>query len=78
MRETLLQQGVELMLYGMGTVFVFLTILVAATSIMSTLITRFSADEAAPAAALTTDSTEDKKRLAIIAAAIHAHRSRQK
>jgi oxaloacetate decarboxylase gamma subunit len=41
MEPTLLDQGVELMLYGMGTVFVFLAILVVATISMSALVQRF-------------------------------------
>ena len=42
MKQTLIEQGISLMLYGMGTVFVFLTILVFATSLMSKLAARFS------------------------------------
>ena len=37
MESNLLAQGTQLMLVGMGTVFVFLTALVAATSLMSSL-----------------------------------------
>lgn len=36
------------MLYGMSTVFVFLTILVFATTLMSRLVSRFSPEEASP------------------------------
>lgn len=38
MQSSLLEQGLNLMLYGMGTVFVFLTLLVFATSLMSWLV----------------------------------------
>jgi oxaloacetate decarboxylase gamma subunit len=38
----LLLQGVELMLVGMGTVFVFLTLLVLATQAMSRVVMRMS------------------------------------
>lgn len=38
------------MLYGMGTVFVFLTVLVFATLLMSRLIGRFGSEEPAEAA----------------------------
>ena len=44
MNTTLLEQGVELMLVGMGTVFVFLTTLVAATALMSRIVGRFASD----------------------------------
>lgn len=40
MPPTLLDQGLMLMLVGMGTVFVFLTILVAAMSLMAWLVNR--------------------------------------
>jgi oxaloacetate decarboxylase gamma subunit len=73
--ENLIQQGVELMVYGMGTVVIFLTLLVGATSLMSALVERFSpavpepaSGEAAPVA--------DKTLVAVISAAIHKHRSR--
>lgn len=38
MKETLITQGVDLMLFGMGTVFVFLTALVGITSLMSYIV----------------------------------------
>ena len=42
MQDTLIDQGFSLMLYGMGTVFVFLTILVFATGFMSKLVNKFA------------------------------------
>lgn len=45
MQESLIDQGVSLMLYGMGTVFVFLTILVFATGLMSNIVRRLSTPE---------------------------------
>lgn len=44
MQESLLQQGVDLMVYGMGTVIVFLTLLVIATGIMSRIMLRYFPD----------------------------------
>lgn len=41
MQPTLIDQGLNLMLFGMGTVFVFLTVLVFATILMSRLVSRF-------------------------------------
>ena len=38
MNANLIDQGLNLLIYGMGTVFVFLTILVGATALMSKLI----------------------------------------
>lgn len=45
MQETLIDQGLNLMLYGMGTVFVFLTILVFATGLMSRIVARFAVED---------------------------------
>ena len=68
MQSQLLEQGFELMLAGMGTVFVFLTCLVAATTVMSVLVRRFSPVEA-PAYDTVTD-----EEVAAITAAITRHR----
>lgn len=50
MQTNLIDQGLNLMLYGMGTVFTFLTLLVFATTLMSSLIKRFApvAEQADP------------------------------
>jgi sodium pump decarboxylase gamma subunit len=42
MQPSLIDQGLTLMLVGMGTVFVFLTILVAAMSTMAFLVRRLT------------------------------------
>lgn len=67
MQPTLLDQGLTLMLVGMGTVFVFLTVLVAAMSLMAVIVARFLP---APVDAGVTDS-----EVAAITAAIAEHRS---
>ena len=81
MDGSLIDQGLELMLFGMGTVIVFLTMLVFATGTMSNLVLRFSPPEEdhAPtaAAATTSGSGPDATTFAVIAAAIHKHRSRR-
>ncbi len=73
MEPSLIEQGVELMLFGMGTVIVFLTLLVFATSAMSALVLRFSPPAEPPASP---PPVKDGTLLAVIAAAIHKHRSR--
>ena len=45
MQNTLVQQGIELMLFGMGTVFIFLALLVVVTTVMSALVERLSKPE---------------------------------
>ncbi len=65
------------MLLGMGTVFVFLTILVIVTAIMSALVQKYGAvqpaDLTSPGAP---GQLDEATLLAVISAAIHAHRSK--
>lgn len=68
----LVSEGLTLALYGMGTVFVFLTLLVLATMTMSWLVAQ---QETAVTAALPADSA-DARTMAAITAAIHRHRNR--
>ncbi|MGE0623142.1 MAG: OadG family protein [Pseudomonadales bacterium] len=69
MTETPIVQGLELMVAGMGTVFVFLTVLVFATSGMSALVRRFVP------APTTEESGVSEEEVAAITAAIHRHRN---
>lgn len=64
--DSVLMQGFDLMIVGMGTVFAFLGLLVAAMTIMSRAAIRFHG-AAAPA-----DATEEE--IAAIGAAITRHR----
>ena len=66
MQDDLINQGLTLMLAGMGTVFVFLTTLVIAMSIMSRLVMRLQPAQTAA------EVTDDE--VAAIGAAITAHR----
>jgi oxaloacetate decarboxylase gamma subunit len=66
MKETLMEQGLTLMLAGMGTVFVFLTTLVAAMTVMSLVVRRAQATSSGPS----------DEEVAAISAAIEAHRGR--
>lgn len=66
MPSSLLEQGVMLMLVGMGTVFVFLTVLVAGMSLMAFVVGRLL-----PAAV---DGVASDEEIAVITAAIARHR----
>ena len=78
MNQLLIDQGVELMTYGMGTVFVFLTLLVCATTLMSTLLGKFSASETvSPKQPVKNKDEIDSHVIAAITAAIKLHRSRK-
>lgn len=43
--QPLLQQGLDLMIFGMGTVFIFLAVLVAVTTLVSVVIRYFFSDD---------------------------------
>lgn len=82
MQDNLIDQGISLMLFGMGTVFVFLTVLVFATSMMSRVVNRLSpeetsAEKAAPLPSLDTQtSSTNPNTIEAIKLAIKAHRAR--
>ncbi|MDJ0878726.1 MAG: OadG family protein [Halieaceae bacterium] len=71
MQQDLISQGLELTLFGMGTVVVFLTLLVFVTSGMSAFIARFFPPPPPP---IVEASAIDARVLAVIAAAVHQHR----
>jgi oxaloacetate decarboxylase gamma subunit len=77
----LMSDGVELMLVGMGIVFLFLAMLVIAINMMSWLIQRFfpgtPATSTIPVFPLIA-SGPDKSTVAAITAAVHQYRSRHK
>lgn len=79
MSPTLFEQGVEIMLFGMGTVIAFLTLLVIAMGLMSRLLTYFypaanppALSAAAPAPGA--PQRESDELLVVITAAVHRHR----
>ena len=67
MENEIFDQGVTLMLAGMGTVFTFLTVLVASMAVMTRAIMFFQRRAA------TTDANEEE--VAAISAAITKHRN---
>ena len=75
----LMSKGIELMLAGMGIVFLFLTMLVLAINLMSSLIQRFFPEAPNLVGTVTTSSSGiDKNIVAAITAAVHQHRSKNK
>ena len=79
MQQDIVGQGVELMLYGMGTVVVFLALLVVATTAMSAFVGRYfpEAEKAAVAAGKSVSAPADNELVAVISAAVHQHRGRK-
>ncbi|MCJ8339305.1 MAG: OadG family protein [Pseudomonadales bacterium] len=80
MEESLISQGLSLMVFGMGFVFVFLTLLVGVTMLMSKLVVKFAPVAVAPLkkvrrnAAPVAAATDDEL-VAVITAAVHQYRS---
>lgn len=82
MESTLIDQGLDLMLYGMGIVFAFLTLLVFMTTLMSNVIQRWFPEKEVLAAPKHPKRKPDNTNnispltLKIIQAAINQHRKR--
>ncbi len=85
MQQTLLQQGLDLTLYGMGTVFVFLTLLVVCTMAMSVVVEKYFREPqpdvanapGRPGSGRSIGADEvSPKLVAVIQAAIHEHRAK--
>ena len=79
MQESLLSQGMGLMLFGMGTVFVFLAVLVVITNIMSFIMGRYFPEVAEPQStavpiAKSSSAAVSATTLKVIQAAIDRHR----
>jgi oxaloacetate decarboxylase gamma subunit len=75
-----ISQGIELLIFGMGTVVVFLSLLVFAVRLMSAAVLRWfpetpRAPEAAPAAGAAPGQDPSPEVLAVIAAAVHRYRA---
>ena len=81
MQGSIVNQGIELMLFGMGTVLVFLTLLVLAITLMSWILQRYfpvvevSESRTNPVAS-PTPALGDANLVAVITAAIHQHRAK--
>jgi len=85
MQNTLIEQGLSLTLFGMGTVFTFLTLMVFATTLMSRLVAKYAPEPEEPEVQSKAGSDKqaigpvgsvDNKTLMIIKKAISAHRQR--
>jgi oxaloacetate decarboxylase gamma subunit len=76
METNLVMEGVKFMFLGMGTVFVFLIIMIMSVNLMSYIIHRFFPEPQAaePAVNTANTQTDNKKIVAAITAAIAHHR----
>ena len=92
--SSLMSEGISLMLFGMGFVFVFLTLLVIVTSLMSKIIIKYEKSAGVlPKDGVPSPSTfiphhdaiappqseaDDKTLVSVLSAAVHKYRSRHK
>ncbi len=75
---TLIEQGLDLMLFGMGTVFIFLTVLVIVTVSMSAIIKRWLPDEEIDIPSSVKGHADvDDRIVSIIQVALAKHRCRR-
>lgn len=81
--DNLLSEGLSLMVFGMGFVFVFLTLLVISTGVMSKLVMKYAPApavkpvtkrSAAPAPSASAGANNDEL-IAVMTAAVHKYRS---
>ncbi len=79
--DSLISEGLSLMVFGMGFVFVFLTLLVGMTMTMSKFVVKFAPEPVAPPARARRPSAEPVAKtnndevVAVITAAVHKYRS---
>ena len=83
MQESILSQGFDLLLYGMATVFIFLTILVAVTTLMSAILLRLAPQKNSPpqpkfATTPPVTGAVDAQLTAVITAAVHQYRNKKR
>ena len=81
MESSIIDRGLDLMLFGMGTVFVFLTVLIFATTAMSAVISKWFPEKVVEAAAPRKRAASSVAAIApatlnILQAAIDKHRNR--
>jgi oxaloacetate decarboxylase gamma subunit len=82
MQGSIVDQGVELMLFGMGTVLVFLSVLVVSITLMSWILRRYFPEAEVPPTVVRSSGAldvtlSDANLVAVISAAIHKHRSKK-
>ena len=73
----LLKGGLELLLNGLGTVFIFLVTLIFSTKAMSAIASKFPGkEESAPKKPAVNSQADDLQKVAVAAAAVQAYKSR--
>ena len=76
MQSTLIEEGFDLMLFGMGTVFIFLFLLVAVTVCMSKMVNHWYPEDEAFVEIVAEQSPIDPHIASVIQVAIDRYRAR--
>lgn len=84
-QDDIFMQGVELMIFGVGAVAIFLSLLVVVTSLTSSFMSRYFPEQVEPPAPAKSTSLAalpgarpgQAELVAVIAAAIHQHRKQR-
>lgn len=76
--DSMITEGLYLMMVGMGFVVSFLTILVIILYIMEKLIGHEVAEVASASSTRSTQQTDNSPLMAVISAAVHQHRQQSK
>lgn len=74
MNSLLISQGLDLLLYGMGTVFIFLTVLVVVTTFMSATVNKIAHSQPQEVATDASHAQVEPRIVKVIQAAINQHR----
>jgi oxaloacetate decarboxylase gamma subunit len=74
MNSPLISQGLDLLLYGMGTVFIFLTLLVIVTTFMSAAVNKIAHSQPQEVPADASHAQVEPRIVKAIQAAINQHR----
>jgi oxaloacetate decarboxylase (Na+ extruding) subunit gamma len=74
MDANLVVEGLKFMLLGMGTVFLFLIVMIVSMNIMSTIIHKFFPEPKSAISSTGNQAKDNKKIIAAITAAITHHR----
>ena len=75
---SLMDQGINLMLFGMGTVFTFLLVLIIATKAMSALIKAIEGPPVVTAPTVIHSGSVSPEIVAVISAAVAQHRAQKR
>ncbi len=78
--DKIITDGLNLMVLGMGTVFVFLTIMVMLITLLAKVLKPYAhlLEETSSGTAKTSSSDDDKDVIAAIVAAVHKFRNKSK